>query len=136
MNTDSTLTTHLALQAACVMTGGAAGSMARWALSLWLQPTNHSFPFGTLAANLFGCFAAGVCLAFVVQTHAPGHPLRLLLITGFLGGFTTFSAFALESVQMLRSGRIAQAFTYVMLSVVLGLGLCVAAYYLCSRRAQ
>ena len=84
--------------------GASAGAVARWGLGLWLSP-GGLIPWGTLAANLIGGYLIGVCIA-VFQSMPNLDPLwRLLLITGFLGGLTTFSSFSAEVVGFLMQSR-------------------------------
>jgi CrcB protein len=102
--------------------GGALGSMARHALAvLMLQGASTRFPFGTLAVNVLGCVIAGV-LAGLSERHGwLGADARLFVFAGLLGGFTTFSAFGLDAVALMRRGETGMAFGYVVGSVVLGL---------------
>ncbi len=109
---------------ALVGLGGAAGSIARYLLGGWVTTAAapQAFPLGTFVVNLAGCLVAGV-LAGLVERH-PGWlapDLRLLLFVGVLGGFTTFSAFGLETVQLLRRGEWLLATGYAGGSVLLGL---------------
>ena len=88
--------------------GASFGALARWGLGLWLTP-GGAIPWGTLAANLIGGYLIGACIA-VFQAMPQLDPLwRLLLITGFLGGLTTFSTFSAEVVGFLMSERYALA---------------------------
>jgi CrcB protein len=106
-----------------VALGGAFGSVARFQLSgLVLRHTvDWRFPAGTFSVNVVGCLVAGV-LAALAEKHDFFEPdLRLLLFTGFLGGFTTFSAFGLETMYLLKRGDIAIAAANVLLSVAVGL---------------
>jgi CrcB protein len=92
--------------AICV--GASAGALARWGLGLWLSP-GGAIPWGTLAANLIGGYLVGVCVA-VFQAMPQLDPMwRLALITGFLGGLTTFSSFSAEVVSFLLQQRYALA---------------------------
>jgi CrcB protein len=84
--------------------GASIGALARWGLGLWLTP-GGLLPWGTLAANLIGGYLIGVAIA-LFQAMPQLDPLwRLLLITGFLGGLTTFSSFSAEVVEFLMAGR-------------------------------
>ena len=92
----------LPVLAVCV--GAAIGAVCRWGLGLWLTP-GGLIPWGTLAANLIGGYLIGVCIA-VFQSMPQLDPVwRLLLITGFLGGLTTFSSFSAEVVTFLMQER-------------------------------
>jgi CrcB protein len=101
--------------------GGGLGAMARFGLgALVLARTGEGFPWGTLVVNWSGCLAIGLAAAlFAAMPHPP--TLRLFLVTGVLGGFTTFSAFGLETVELLASGASGQAVLYVAGSVLGGL---------------
>jgi CrcB protein len=99
--------TALSILAICV--GASVGALARWGLGLWLSP-GGVIPWGTLAANLVGGYLVGVCIA-VFQALPQLDPVwRLLLITGFLGGLTTFSSFSAEVVIFLMEARYGLAF--------------------------
>lgn len=88
--------------AICV--GASLGALARWMLALWLTP-GGMIPWGTLAANLIGGYLIGVCIA-VFQAMPDLDPVwRLLLVTGFLGGLTTFSSFSAEVVLYMTQAR-------------------------------
>ena len=106
-----------------VALGGAVGSILRYKLggfALHHTPT-WNFPISTFSINVVGCFAIGI-LAALVEHHDLFSPLvRLLLFTGLLGGFTTFSAFGYEGVFLLRRGLFSVATSYVLLSVLGGL---------------
>ena len=100
------MTNLLPVFAICV--GASVGALCRWGLGLWLTP-GGLIPWGTLAANLIGGYLIGVCIA-VFQTTPQLDPVwRLLLITGFLGGLTTFSSFSAEVVEFLMAERYALA---------------------------
>ena len=91
-----------------ICVGASIGALARWGLGLWLTP-GGAIPWGTLAANLIGGYLIGVCIA-VFQAMPQLDPIwRLLLITGFLGGLTTFSSFSAEVVGFLMAERYALA---------------------------
>ena len=116
-----------------VAAGGAIGASLRHGaglLSARHLPAN--WPWATFSVNLLGGFAMGLAAGwFALKAAEGGHGLRLFLATGVLGGFTTFSAFSLETLNMLRSGEAAKAAAYAALSVVLsvaalGLGLWIA----------
>jgi CrcB protein len=81
-----------------------------------------AFPWGTLVVNVLGCLALGALAGYEVRAGAMPPVLRLGLVVGFLGGFTTFSSFGLETVRLLHGGEIVRAMTYVALSNVAGIG--------------
>ena len=95
---------------------GGAGSICRYLVWRAMSGTESTWPYGTLAVNLIGCFGIGVA-ARVIQDEMT----RLAVITGFLGGFTTFSAFGLETLNLLRVGAIGTAVSYVTISNAGGL---------------
>src|SRR5436190_16231913 len=106
-----------------VALGGAIGSILRYKIGGFALHHTQSwnFPVSTFSINVAGCFAIGI-LAALVEHHDLFSPsIRLLLFTGLLGGFTTFSAFGYESVFLLRRGLVSLATGYVLLSVVCGL---------------
>lgn len=87
--------------------GAACGAWLRWALGLWLNPSLPDLPLGTLAANLLGGYLIGLAVAFFMQHPGLSPEWRLLIITGFLGGLTTFSTFSIETVTLLLRGQYA-----------------------------
>jgi len=87
--------------------GGACGAWLRWGLGLWLTPTMPGLPLGTLAANLAGGYLIGIAVAFFIQHPGLTPEWRLLIITGFLGGLTTFSTFSVETVTLWMRGEYA-----------------------------
>lgn len=101
--------------------GSFLGGIFRFFLSEWIQTkTLSTFPYGTLTVNLIGCFAIGIVFAFVEKSQL-SMEWRVLVATGILGGFTTFSAFSMETFSMIRSGNIFNAALYIFLSIVIGL---------------
>lgn len=106
-----------------VSLGAALGALTRWGASVWFNPLWAGFPVGTLLVNLVGGLLAGA--GYVI--FGKGHPeaVRLLLITGFLGGLTTFSTFSAESLSLLERGRPVMALSH-SLAHVLGALACAA----------
>jgi len=102
-----------------VMLGGAAGSALRYGLSLGMNPSDSSgMPWGTLAANLLGCMLIGWLATALTDAS---EPLRLGVLVGVLGGFTTFSSFGLEAIRLFQSGQTSTAIAYVLISNAGGL---------------
>jgi CrcB protein len=85
--------------------GASLGAWLRWGLGLWLNPALPDMPLGTLAANLLGGYLVGFAVAFFMQHPGLSPEWRLLAITGFLGGLTTFSTFSAETVTLLVRGQ-------------------------------
>lgn len=98
------LTLHAFL---AVGSGAAIGAWLRWGLGSWLNPTLTELPLGTLAANLIGGYLVGLAIAFFIQHPGLSPEWRLFVITGFLGGLTTFSTFSAETVTLLMRGQYA-----------------------------
>lgn len=102
--------------ALAVAVGAAFGALARWQAGVWLNPVWAGFPLGTLFVNALGGLLIG--MAFVWLQRHPSEVLRLLLVTGGLGGFTTFSAFSAESLTLLERGRFELALAHTAAHVV------------------
>lgn len=110
----------------CVVgAGGCLGSVLRYLVSGWVQDRSGSiaFPYGTTAVNLSGCFVIGL-LSWLIETRSLFSPeTRAFLLIGLLGGFTTFSTFGNETLNLLRSGRAELAMLSVGAHVVAGVGM-------------
>ncbi len=105
-----------------VAAGGSAGAAARFALSEWIASrAPDRFPWGTLVVNLTGCLAAGFLLERMQAQDAEGRAWRALVASGFLGAYTTFSAFSWETLAFARAGAWGRAGLYAGSSLVLGL---------------
>ena len=105
-----------------VALGGAAGSVARHALNGFVsRHVDGAFPWGIFVVNVLGCLAMGVVAAVLLKVGSLADTGRLLLAVGFLGGFTTFSAFALDALRLVQAGQVGLATTYVFGSVLLSL---------------
>jgi len=101
---------------------GCLGAVARFTISRYFAFTWHSsFPLGTLVINLAGCLAMGFLLTYSTERLTLSPQLRAGLITGFIGAFTTFSTFSLETLTLFTKGYITYAILYVLLSVMGGL---------------
>ena len=107
-----------------ICVGGAIGTGARYLISGWTaRRFGPSFPFGTLAVNLIGCFLIGAILHVALTTAIVSPDLRVILAVGVMGGFTTYSGFNFETLQYLREG----AWLLGILNVFVMVGVCLAA---------
>lgn len=96
--------------------GAILGALSRWQLGIWLNPLISQFAFGTLMANVLGCFLIGIALGLNLQESS-----KLLLITGFLGSFTTFSAFSAEISEKLLQEKWLNAMGIFLLHNIVGI---------------
>jgi fluoride exporter len=103
-----------------VAVGGAAGSVLRFLFSVWFK--HSSFPLATLLVNIIGSLIIGLVIAVSLRNANFDANWRLLLATGLCGGFTTFSAFSAENLQLIQQGRMGMFAVYAIGSVLLGLG--------------
>ena len=117
------------LRILCVGLAGLAGTLCRyWLSGVVVRRYGEAFPFGTLAVNLLGCFAAGLLFHFMQERGAFSETARAAVFVGLLGGFTTFSAYGLQTFALLREGRVGFAALNVVASNLLGLLLVFAGY--------
>ncbi|MBX5009141.1 fluoride efflux transporter CrcB [Rhizobium lentis] len=115
------------IQAFLVALGGAIGSVLRYYVGQWaLRLMGPAFPWGTLAVNVAGCFVIGVFAELIARRFNASMELRLLLITGFLGGFTTFSAFSLDAISLFERGEAVVGGIYIVASVGLSMAAVIA----------
>ena len=115
------------IQALLVAVGGAIGSLLRYYVGQWaLRLMGPAFPWGTLAVNIVGCFVIGVFAELIARKFNASTELRLLLITGFLGGFTTFSAFSLDAISLFERGEAVAGGIYIAASVGLSMAAVIA----------
>ena len=96
--------------------GAVLGALSRWQLGVWLNPLISQFAFGTLMANVIGCFLIGIALGLNLEESS-----KLLLITGFLGSFTTFSAFSAEIGEKLLQEKWLNAIGVFLLHNIVGI---------------
>lgn len=108
--------------------GGAIGSMLRYAISLLV--TVKQFPYSTFIVNIAGSFIIGAVLALSLKNDMFSNNWKIFLATGICGGFTTFSAFAAENMELLQSGKYGIAFIYIMASLLLGIAAVVLGFKL------
>jgi CrcB protein len=102
--------------------GGGLGSMARYLCQRWFTLNYpHHFPWGTFAVNISGCLLIGIFWGFSFKSFAENESWKVFLMTGLCGGFTTFSAFTLEGIGLLKEQRTGLFFLYIAGSVLLGL---------------
>lgn len=105
-----------------IFIGSGLGATARYALSLGLQSPTSKIPYAILTCNLLGCLAIGITYG-LLKTHHPTW-ISPLAVTGFLGGFTTFSTFALDFHKLISQGMLTTAIIYILISLIGGLLLC------------
>lgn len=106
------------VQASAVAIGAAIGAVSRYFIGLWLKPFSADFPWHTFLINLLGSFLIGLLAVGLMNLKAPQVWISLLVV-GVLGGFTTFSSFSLENLQLIQKGRVDLCLFY-------GLGSCAA----------
>ena len=106
--------------------GGAIGSMLRYAGSVLIS--SKTFPYATLTVNIIGSFIIGIIFAISIKEEVLFNNWKLFLATGICVGFTTFSAFSLEYMSLLQSGKYGMAVAYVGLSILLGIGATFSGY--------
>jgi len=107
----------LAAALLAVAVGAVLGAWARWGLSYWLNPRDVDLPLGTLAANLVGGYLIGIAVAVFAMNPSVSPFWRLLIVTGFLGGLTTFSTFSAESLALLEATKWSAALMHTALHV-------------------
>lgn len=102
------------------MVGGFFGAISRFSLGEWIH-TDNGFPLGTLIINLIGCFVLGWFLTYVQKKARIRPEFTLMIGTGFIGSFTTFSTFSVETINLFQQGLVFFALTYVLATTVIGL---------------
>ncbi|CAN5449315.1 fluoride efflux transporter CrcB [soil metagenome] len=108
--------------------GAAIGAWLRWGLGLWFNHLHGQFPLGTLAANLSGAYMIGFAVAFFETSPSLSPEWRLFVITGFLGGLTTFSTFSAEAMLLLERGDYGWALGHSTVHLLGSIGLCIAGF--------
>ena len=110
--------------------GSFIGGIFRYLLSILVQTkTTTNFPLGTLIVNIIGCFFIGIVFGISGKGQMP-HEWKLFLATGVIGGFTTFSAFSIETFTLFREGNTGYALLYILASIIIGLLATYIAYLL------
>ena len=116
-----------------VMVGGAVGSLLRFLCGKLLPAFSiNTLPWPTFAVNIIGCFLAGTIAAFIKKQEL-SNDYYLLAITGFMGGFTTFSAFSLELLQYINNDKWSTAILYIVLSIIVSVAAVFAGWWLGSK---
>jgi CrcB protein len=106
---------------ALLATAGAAGTLSRYLLAGFIQQrTSFTFPFGTIFVNMSACFLVGLCYTVLQEKSLLSGQVRIILLVGFFGAFSTFSSFMLETGEMVQSGQYGMAFANVFLENILG----------------
>ncbi|MGK0385490.1 MAG: CrcB protein [Patiriisocius sp.] len=104
-----------------VFLGGGLGSSLRYVISKYLNTIESSITYGTFTVNMVGSLIIGVFMGMLLRNESPSNAMLLFLVTGFCGGFTTFSAFAIENYELLKSGDFTNFVLYAGGSLVLGI---------------
>ena len=113
-----------------IIVGGATGSILRFLVSHFISTkSNSSFPAGTFTVNIIGSLMIGFLFGLYSLNGVLDDKVKFLVFIGFLGGFTTFSAFALENIKLINSGLISVSVVYILLSNILGIALAFAGYF-------
>lgn len=110
--------------------GSFIGGCARYLISLAMKSVGKGFPWGTLLVNLLGCLLIGLFWGFFSKTSNTGNTWSLFLTVGLCGGFTTFSTFSKEALTMLQCGNYLSFTSYIAISVIAGISLVAAGYFL------
>jgi CrcB protein len=118
-----------------IVLGGAIGTFARYAISVAALPISRQLPWGTIIINITGCALIGFfgTLTLAQGRYPVSENIRLFVMTGFCGGYTTFSAFSLQTLDLLRSGATMRAAANILLSVVLCIGAVAAGHMAAAR---
>jgi len=103
-----------------VFIGGGIGSLVRFGIANYLISPNAKFPYATFVANIVACFILGILVSIQLKEQLQNHH-ALLLMTGFCGGFSTFSTFSMEALNLMQNQQVGLAFIYIGLSVLFGL---------------
>ena len=116
-----------------VFLGGGLGSGLRYLVTIAMNQYSKVLPFGTFAVNMIGCLMIGLVLGYAQKENTLTSNQTLLLATGFCGGFTTFSAFASENLELIRNGELFNFSIYAIGSVFIGMLLILIGYLLVNK---
>lgn len=105
---------------AAIALGGALGAPARYGVAQLIRPASDGFPWATFWTNISGSFALGAVLALLLKRYPPSRFVRPFVATGFLGAYTTYSTFAVETVLLAKDGHAAVGLLYAAASLVAG----------------
>ena len=116
-----------------VFLGGGLGSSLRYLVSITMNQYSKVLPFGTFTVNILGCLLIGLILGYAQKENTLTSNQTLLLATGFCGGFTTFSAFANENLELIKNGELFNFSVYTIGSVLIGILAVFIGFYLTNR---
>jgi CrcB protein len=118
---------------AAIALGGALGAPARYGVAQLITASGDGFPWATFVINVTGSFALGLFFALVVERYPPTRYLRPFVATGFLGTYTTYSTFAVETDVLLKDGHVATALAYLTATLVVGIAAAWAGFFVARR---
>lgn len=113
-----------------IFLGGGTGSVLRFLISKYLNPVSSHFYVGTFTVNILGCLMIGLISGWILRSNYMDQTLALLLITGFCGGFTTFSTFSLENLELIRNGELNNFLIYSLVSLLTGIAAVMAGFWI------
>lgn len=113
-----------------IFLGGGLGSCLRYLITVYAKVINALFPWGTLIANLLGCFLIGLLMGYFSKWNIAKEEVYLLFIVGFCGGLTTFSSFTLDLINLSKGGEILYPLFYFMANILLGIVVLLAGLFL------
>jgi fluoride exporter len=113
-----------------VFLGAGIGGVLRYAIGSVVKWNGTSFPWATFIVNILGCFIIGLVIAFANKNNFFADNFKLMLATGLCGGFTTFSAISLESLQLIKQANIHTALVYIVCSLLFGIAACAIGFWI------